>query len=124
MKYSGRVRKIFGMKWIGRLIVSTCAIAAALSASEASARKANQSAGLAVARQMCSECHAVDRNDGPSPILDAASFTWIANQRGMTANFLSVEIRRKHRTPMPIFDLNANEMRDIIAYILSLKRAK
>jgi hypothetical protein len=41
----------------------------------------------------------------------------------MTATFLSVEIRRAHEM-MPNINLNAEELRDVIAYILSLRRAK
>jgi mono/diheme cytochrome c family protein len=93
-------------------------------AGDVSARQRDQAAGLVVARRMCSECHAVERKTTPFLNPDAPSFNWIANQPGMTANFLSVETRRRHQKPMPIINLNADELRDIVAYILSFKRAK
>ena len=111
------------MKWVGQLIVSICVIVTLLSGGEASAQQTRQSAGLTLARRMCSECHAVGRKVIPSPHLDAPSFNRIANTPGMTAKFLSVEIRRAHEM-MPDINLNANEMRNVVAYILSLRRAK
>jgi mono/diheme cytochrome c family protein len=112
------------MKWIGPLIVSICVVVPSLSGGDASARQTSQYTGLALARRMCSECHAVERKTVSSRNLDAPSFKWIANEPGMTANFLSVEIRRRHRKPMPDINLNADQQRDIIAYILSLQTAK
>ena len=110
------------MKSIGSLIGAIGVIAFSLIAGAASAQQASKSAGLDVARRICSECHAVERRRGSSPNLDAPSFRRIAKTRGMTANFLSVEIRRAHEI-MPNLNLNANELRDVMAYILSLRRA-
>jgi cytochrome c len=111
------------MTRIGRLTSSICVIAFSLLSDAASAQQTSQSAGREVARRICSECHAVERKTAPSPNLDAPSFRRIANTRGMTATFLSVEIRRAHEM-MPNINLNAEELRDVIAYILSLRRAK
>jgi hypothetical protein len=41
----------------------------------------------------------------------------------MTTKFLSVEIRRAHET-MPNLNLNADELRDVMAYVMSLRRAR
>jgi mono/diheme cytochrome c family protein len=109
------------MKQMRYLIGSICVIAFSLLADVAVAQQTSRSAGHALARRMCSECHAIERKVAPSPNLDASSFRRIANMRGMTADFLSVEIRRAHQV-MPIINLNANDLRDIVAYILSLRR--
>jgi mono/diheme cytochrome c family protein len=110
------------MKWIGQLIVSTCVIVSSLAGGQATAQQTGQSGGLVLARRVCSECHAVETKTVPFPNLDAPSFNTIANTPGMTAKYLSVEFRRAHQT-MPNINLNANELRDIVAYILSLQRA-
>ncbi|HTS40740.1 MAG TPA: cytochrome C [Xanthobacteraceae bacterium] len=83
----------------------------------------NPEAGLAVARRICSECHAVQEQEDHSPKSTAPHFVYIANVPGMTAIALSVALQRSHRT-MPNIILDANETRDVIRYILSLQRAK
>lgn len=89
---------------------------------EASAQQANRVAGHALARRICSECHAVENKAARSPNLDAPTFRMLANARGMTADYLWVEFRRAHQT-MPDIDLSPAELRDVIAYIMSLRRA-
>ena len=98
-------------------------VALLLSCSEAMVRQSGQAAGLLVARQVCAECHAVERSAVSSPHGDAPNFSRIANARGMTAKYLSVEIRRAHEM-MPNINLNADELRNVIAYILSLRHRK
>ena len=78
--------------------------------------------GLALARRICSECHAVEKTMAPSPNPTAPHFEVVANVPGMTAMALSVALQRSHRT-MPNINLNADELRGIVAYILSLQRA-
>lgn len=109
------------MKCIGSLTAAMCVTAILLPTDAVSARKSSTSAGHALARQICSECHAVERKTAPSPNLDAPGFRRIADTKGMTAKFLSIEIRRVHEV-MPNINLNANELRDVVAYILSLRR--
>ncbi len=81
-----------------------------------------QSRGLSLARQRCAECHAVERGMKISPIADAPTFGRIANTKGMTARYLSVELRRAHEI-MPNVKLSPFERREIIAYIVSLRGA-
>jgi mono/diheme cytochrome c family protein len=111
------------MKCIGRLIGSISVIVASLLGGEVWAQEASyREAGLALARRICSECHAVEKKLVPSPNSAAPRFETIANVPGMTAIALSVALQRSHQT-MPNINLNANELRDIITYILSLQRA-
>jgi mono/diheme cytochrome c family protein len=77
--------------------------------------------GHALARAVCAECHAVEDDDGFSPAFPAPTFRKIADTPGMTATALSVALRSEHRE-MPAFILNSDELADVTAYILSLKR--
>ena len=111
------------MRQLRQLKKSISMIVFLLSCDDASAGQTIQSAGLAVARRICSECHAVERKGGASPHGDAPSFRRIANVRGVTADFLALEIRREHEM-MPNVILNTRELRNVIAYILSLRRSR
>ncbi len=110
------------MNLMGLLAVLLGGIAVLLSIGEGAAQWPMQSRGLSLARQRCAECHAVERGMRASPIEDAPTFGRIANSRGMTARYLSVEIRRAHEI-MPDMRLSGFERREIIAYILSLRGA-
>src|SRR5262249_50251865 len=78
-------------------------------------------AGQALARQICSECHAIERTQPLSPNSAAPRFETIANVSGMTGAALSSALQTPHRS-MPNVMLNADELSKIVAYILSLKR--
>jgi mono/diheme cytochrome c family protein len=77
--------------------------------------------GRAVAEQRCAACHAVRAGETTSPIAAAASFTRVAAAPGMTELALQAMLQTSHRT-MPNLILEADEMRDVIAYILSLAK--
>ena len=80
-------------------------------------------AGLAVARQLCSECHDVERSLQPrSPNTAAPAFVTVANVPGMTGMALSAALQSSHRS-MPNVMLDANQLSSIVAYVLSLRRA-
>jgi mono/diheme cytochrome c family protein len=108
------------MKPIGRLIWSTTFVT--LAASAASAQDGGDRAqGLMLARQLCSECHAVEPSQASSPNGTAPRFEIIANTPGMTAIALSAALQTPHRT-MPNVMLNSDQLRSIVAYILGLRR--
>jgi cytochrome c len=109
------------MTRITRLIGSTAIIGLLFPASSASAQD-EANAGLMLARQLCSECHAVERGPGRSPNPASPPFETIANVPGMTAMALSVALQSPHRS-MPNVMLDANQLRSIVAYVLSLRRA-
>ena len=111
------------MTRIGYLMWSTSLLASALADGHASAQESGHPGqGLALARQVCSECHAIDRTQARSPNAAAPRFETIANIPGMTAMALSVALQTPHRT-MPNVMLNADELGNIVAYILSLQGA-
>jgi len=76
--------------------------------------------GLALAQQLCAECHAVQKQQNKSPNGNAPAFQTIASVPGMTATALSVALHTSHET-MPNVVLDPNELPDVVAYILSLK---
>jgi len=79
--------------------------------------------GLAYAQKTCSGCHNVLRTEAASPIRQATPFKKIANTPGMSITALTVWSRTTHPT-MPNLVIEANDMDDLIAYILSLRDQK
>ena len=76
--------------------------------------------GLALAQRLCSQCHAVGKEQTQSPNENSPPFQVIASVPGMTSIALSAALNTSHRA-MPNIMLKADEQADIIAYILSLK---
>jgi mono/diheme cytochrome c family protein len=76
--------------------------------------------GEAFARQVCAECHAVQRGQRRSPNAQAPAFDEIAATPGMTSIALAAALRTSHRL-MPNIVLSDDELRNITAYILRLK---
>jgi mono/diheme cytochrome c family protein len=94
-----------------------------LAAAPASAQgTGNVAAGLTSAQRLCAECHSV-RPGQASPNTGAPGFERIANTSGMTAAALRVALQTPHRT-MPNVMLRPDELDDVVAYILSLQRAR
>jgi mono/diheme cytochrome c family protein len=76
--------------------------------------------GLALAQQVCGQCHAIQKEQTKSPNDDAPAFQNIASVPGMTAIALSAALHTPHQT-MPNLVLDPDELADIVAYILSLR---
>lgn len=76
--------------------------------------------GLRFAREACAACHAVERRQPSSPNPQAPPFEAIANTRGMTGMALYAFLQTSHPT-MPNLILEADEIANVVAYILSLK---
>lgn len=79
--------------------------------------------GLRIARGQCTECHLVDKVPGRSPNAAAPTFETIANVPGMTSTALIAALRTSHKT-MPNIIIKADEIDDLVAYILSLKNSE
>ena len=77
--------------------------------------------GLVLARQICSECHAVLAQEFRSPDPKAPTFAALSSAPGMTATALTVSLTTPH-AGMPMFRLDEAQRSDLIAYILGLKR--
>jgi mono/diheme cytochrome c family protein len=77
-------------------------------------------AGQIYVKDVCASCHAVQPEASMSPKIDAPSFAAVANTPGMTRTALTVWLTTPHPT-MPNFVLEAQDLDNVIAYILSLK---
>ena len=76
--------------------------------------------GDRLAHTLCINCHVVDTK---SPVIRTdrvPSFSWIANQKGLTATTLPAWLSTSHER-MPDFSLSRDEIRKVSAYILSLR---
>jgi mono/diheme cytochrome c family protein len=79
----------------------------------------NPQDGLALAQQVCAQCHATVPQQDRSPNPKAPRFADLAATPGMTSTALLVALTTPH-AGMPMFTLTAGQRDDIIAYILSL----
>ena len=98
------------------LSLSLLSVAVPLQAQDAGDR----SRGLAIARQVCAECHAVQAQDLHSPNPRAPTFPTLATTPGMTATALTVALTTPH-VGMPMFRLTPEQRSSLIAYILGLR---
>ena len=80
----------------------------------------NVEAGHAYAKKVCAECHAVER--GQVEFLNPPSFQNVADSPGITGRALAVWLQNPHPN-MPNFVLPQDDMKNVIAYIISLKSA-
>jgi mono/diheme cytochrome c family protein len=76
--------------------------------------------GASFAQQICAECHAVEAGQPRSPNGQAPTFETVAKTPGMTAIALTAILRTSHRT-MPNIILADDDLRSVIAYIITLK---
>jgi cytochrome c len=81
----------------------------------------NPRRGHELAARLCTNCHIID-GDTSGPIrADVPSFPAIANRAGSTAEHLAGRIIVPHPA-MPSVSLTAEDVRDLVAYIITLKR--
>jgi mono/diheme cytochrome c family protein len=76
--------------------------------------------GATFAQQICAECHAVQAGQPRSPNGQAPTFESVAKSPGMTAIALTAILRTSHRT-LPNIILADDDLRNVIAYIMTLK---
>ncbi len=96
------------------------AIALALPGTAGAQDAGDKSRGLDLALRVCANCHAVAAGETVSPVSAAPSFEDVVETPGMTGMALSAFLRTPHRT-MPDLILSPDEIRDVVAHILSLK---
>jgi mono/diheme cytochrome c family protein len=87
---------------------------------DAAAQEADVEAGAAYAEEVCAACHAVLPHENLSPLPEAPTFQEVADTPGMTELALSVWLQSSHPT-MPNIVLAQDDMRNVVAYIRSLK---
>lgn len=79
-------------------------------------------AGHQIAKTWCAGCHLVGREDQKIASDATPSFVSVAKMKATTITGLEVFLSTPH-TRMPDYTLTRDEMRDVSAYILSLKSA-
>ena len=77
--------------------------------------------GRRLALDICASCHAVRASEILSPDAAAPSFRAIAHTPGMTAAALTVWLTAHPHHKMPYLMLSGQQVRDVSAYILSLR---
>jgi len=75
-------------------------------------------AGFECAQTYCATCHGISEEKSSLP--QAPRFRNVADQPGITATALQVWMQTSHPT-MPNIIVAPNDMRNVIAYIISLK---
>jgi len=104
-----------------RLVPTAVAVCLCIAPRSSSAQDIGDAAsGLALARQVCAECHAVDKQQARSPDPASPRFEAIANVPGMTSIALTAALLTSHRS-MPNLILDSQQRRNVVTYILSLK---
>jgi mono/diheme cytochrome c family protein len=79
--------------------------------------------GRQLALDVCAACHAVRAGQTQSPLATAPSFEEIAHMPGMTAAALAfwLTAQSHHHPTMPNFILSPQQVRNVSAYLLSLR---
>jgi mono/diheme cytochrome c family protein len=104
------------------LVAIAIAMTAAVTTESAQAQQLSDwQRGRNLARQVCAECHWVERRPAHSPNPRSPTFADVASTPGMTAIALNVILHTSHRY-MPNIILNDEQSNAVITYILSLKR--
>jgi len=98
----------------------TLVLAAAATVQDAKAQDADIAKGQAYAEEVCAQCHAVRAGELASPLMEATPFQEVADTPGMTEMALTVFLQTPHVT-MPNLVLEQDDMRNVVAYIRSLK---
>ena len=80
----------------------------------------DRSNGAVIAQRICAECHAVKGEQLRSPNPQAPTFATIVATPGMTSIALTAVLRTPHRN-MPNIILADQDLRDVVAYLLSMK---
>jgi mono/diheme cytochrome c family protein len=84
---------------------------------------ADPTKGRELAESLCSVCHSVGPEVGPPVVAEVPSFRSIANRPDQSQDRLAAAVIIPHPA-MPTVSFTNQELRDIIAYILSLKTAE
>jgi len=103
-----------------KCIIALATFLVAVTAGPVRAQNVSEQKGATFAQQICAECHAVQAGQPASPNGQAPTFETVAQTPGMTAIALTAILRTSHRT-MPNIILADDDLRNVIAYIMSLK---
>ena len=102
------------------LAISGICVVSGIGSAAAQMGLADAKRGQELSQRVCSGCHIVSPGSVDSANPDVPTFAAIAGHPDNTAERLAGRIIVPH-PPMPNVQLTVAEMRDVIAYILSLK---
>jgi cytochrome c len=102
------------------LAISGFYVLSGIAPSQAQMGLADAKRGQELAQRLCSGCHSVSPGSAKTVNADVPTFAAIASRPDTTAERLAGRIIVPH-PPMPNVQLTVAEMRDIIAYMLSLR---
>lgn len=91
-----------------------------LDAQTAPPREPSADDGRALAERFCSSCHLVGSASDVTVPTGPATFRWIANKPGQTAQRIADALIAPH-PPMPDMQLSRAEIQDLIAYIDTMR---
>jgi mono/diheme cytochrome c family protein len=103
--------------WVCIFLLSTC-----FATSAAAQELGSTSAGKDYAQRVCAACHDIEKDD-VALFTDVPSFQEIADTQGMSPRALRVWLQTSHPN-MPDIIIPADDMDNVIAYIMSLKTPK
>lgn len=117
-----RFTRIGQLPWIGA--VAGLVLATLLATLPAWAQeRSDQLAGHELATRWCSSCHVVDPRQQGQGIDAVPTFASIAAMSSTTTASLQVFLSTPH-TPMPDFKLTRDDIANVSAYILSLRKPR
>ena len=108
------------MRLTNTLAILGFCLASGIAPSQAQMGLADTKRGQELSQRLCSGCHSVSPGSTATINADVPTFAAIAGKPDTTAEHLAGRIIVPH-PPMPNVQLTVAEMRDIIAYILSLR---
>ncbi|MGE3743778.1 MAG: c-type cytochrome [Geminicoccaceae bacterium] len=115
----GRSGRVWGESSMARLLLA-CLLGAAVSGAHAQPAP-DPANGQALAGKLCVTCHLIDPT-ARGPVPDGVpSFMAIAARPGIDAERLRASLLRPAHPAMPSPPLDTSQMRDVAAYILSLR---
>ena len=101
----------------------TAAVLLTVQSASALAQLASPERGRELSQRLCSNCHATDVHPAGPMRADVPSFAAIAGRPDTSAERIAGRIIIPHPA-MPGVQLTVAEIRDVVAYILSLKPQK
>lgn len=105
-----------------RLMGSMTFFVALLTLSAGAVEIGDKEKGHAYAQKACADCHAVEKDENLL-LTDVPSFQEVADSEGMSPRALAVWLRTSHPN-MPDFIIPADDIDNVIAYIMSLRTPK
>jgi cytochrome c len=102
--------------------IALAAVWTVLVAGSSAAQQGDPRRGHELAARLCTNCHIIDGETSGPIRADVPSFSAISKRAGSTAENLAGRIIVPHPA-MPNVSLTAQDVRDLVAYIVTLKRS-